>query len=114
MGQNQVLRSTRKEDAEARQALCASSSRRTTVPLGAFPLVRGCLWSGAGSNCRPSAFQVNYAKRYADLQKRTSPTSDTALGGRCKIYASRGRHALSIRQDSPTVGVLDRARTVTE
>jgi transposase-like protein len=36
--------------AEARQALCASSSRRTTVPLGAFPLVRGYVWSGAGSN----------------------------------------------------------------
>jgi hypothetical protein len=27
------------------------------VPLGTFPLVRGCLWSGAGSNRRPSAFQ---------------------------------------------------------
>src|SRR5258708_35226680 len=41
------------------------------------------MWSGAGSNRRPSAFQVNNAKRYADLQKRTSLTSETALGGRC-------------------------------
>jgi hypothetical protein len=56
-------------------------------------------WSGAGSNRRPSAFQVNRAKRCADLQKRTSPTSETALGGRCKVHASRGRHALSIRRD---------------
>jgi hypothetical protein len=31
-------------------ALCASSSRRTGVPPGAFPLVRGSEWSGAGSN----------------------------------------------------------------
>ena len=85
---------------EARQALCASSSRRTTVPLGAFPLVRECLWSGAGTNRRPSAFQVNHAKRYADLQKRTSPTSETALGGRCKIHASRTQCTPSTRQDS--------------
>src|ERR1700678_4215759 len=27
------------------------------------------LWSGAGSNRRPSAFQVNRAKRYAHLEK---------------------------------------------
>jgi hypothetical protein len=27
-------------------------------------------WSGAGSNRRPSALQVNHAKRYADLRKR--------------------------------------------
>jgi hypothetical protein len=54
------------------------------VPLGAFPLVRGCLWSGAGSNRRPSAFQVNRAERCANLRKRTSLTSGTALGGRCK------------------------------
>src|SRR5215831_15983076 len=38
-------------------------------------------------------FQVNSAKRYADLQKRTSPTSETALGGRCDIHASSGRYA---------------------
>jgi hypothetical protein len=42
-------------------------------------------WSGTGSNCRPSAFQVNRAKRYADQQKRTSLTSETALGGRCEV-----------------------------
>ena len=46
-------------------------------------------WSGAGSNRRPSAFQVNRAKRCTDLQKRTPPTSRTALGGRCVIHASR-------------------------
>jgi hypothetical protein len=47
------------------------------------------VWSGAGSNRRPSAFQVNHAKRYADLEKRTSLTSGTALGGRCSNDASR-------------------------
>jgi hypothetical protein len=35
----------------------------------------------------------------ADLRKRTSLTSGTALGGRCKNHANRGRHSLSIRQD---------------
>jgi hypothetical protein len=68
--------------------------------LGAFPQVRGCLWSGAGSNRRPSAFQVNRAKRCADLRKRTSPTSETAQGGRCKIHASNVCYSLSTRQDS--------------
>jgi hypothetical protein len=29
--------------------------------------------------------QVNRAKSRADLQKRTSPTSETARGGRCEI-----------------------------
>jgi len=29
-------------------------------------------WSGAGSNRRPSAFQVNRGERCADLRKRTS------------------------------------------
>jgi hypothetical protein len=66
----------------------------------AFPQIRDDVWSGTGSNCRPSAFQVNRAKRYADLQKRTSLTSETALGGRCKIYASRIRCTPSTRQDS--------------
>jgi hypothetical protein len=47
------------------------------------------MWSGAGSNRRPSAFQVNRAKRYADLQQRMSLTSGTALGGRCNLNASR-------------------------
>jgi hypothetical protein len=40
-----------------------------------------------GSNCRPSAFQVNRAKRCANLQKRTSLTSGTTLGGRCENNA---------------------------
>jgi hypothetical protein len=56
-------------------------------------------WSGAGSNRRPSAFQVNHAKRCADLRKRTSLTSETALGGRCKIHASRTQYAPSTGQD---------------
>jgi hypothetical protein len=30
-----------------------------------------------------------------DLQKRTSPASETALGGRCTIYANSVRHAPS-------------------
>src|ERR1700685_4819648 len=55
-------------------------------------------WSGTGSNCRPSAFQVNRAERCADLRKRTSLISGTALGGRCKIHANRIGYALSIRQ----------------
>jgi hypothetical protein len=69
-------------------------------PFGAFPLVKGYLWSGAGSNRRPSAFQVNHAKRCADLQKRTSLTSETALGGRCKFHASKARYTPSTRQGS--------------
>jgi hypothetical protein len=52
-------------------------------------------WSGAGSNRRPSAFQVNRAKRCADLEKRTSLTSGTALGGRCETHANSARQALS-------------------
>src|SRR6185437_3082020 len=63
-------------------ASCVSAGRRAD----ADGLRR---WPGAGSNRRPSAFQVNRAKRYADLRKRTSPTSETALGGRCEIHASR-------------------------
>jgi hypothetical protein len=63
-------------------ASCVSAGRRTN----ASDLRR---WSGAGSNRRPSAFQVNRAKRYANLQKRTSLISGTALGGRCEIRASR-------------------------
>jgi hypothetical protein len=72
---------------------------RTRGPPGAFLLVRGDVWSGAGSNRRPSAFQVNHAKRCADLQKRTSPPSETALGGRCKIHANRLGHS------SPAPGI---------
>ena len=37
---------------------------------GCVSACRGCLWSGAGSNRRPSAFQVNCAERDADLRKR--------------------------------------------
>src|ERR1700730_10890191 len=70
------------------------------VPLDAFPLVRERLWSGAGSNRRPSAFQVNRAKRCADLRKRTSLTSGTTLGGSCVINASRTQYPPSTRQDS--------------
>jgi hypothetical protein len=49
------------------------------------------MWSGAGSNRRPSAFQVNRAKRCAGLGKRISLTRGTALGGRCEIHANRIR-----------------------
>jgi hypothetical protein len=38
--------------------------------------------------------------RYADLQKRTSLTSETALGGRCNIHASKTQYTPSTRQDS--------------
>jgi hypothetical protein len=61
------------------------------IPSGVFPLFRDWMWSGAGSNRRPSAFQVNRAKRCADLRKRTSLGSGTALGGRCNFDASRTR-----------------------
>jgi hypothetical protein len=55
---------------------------------------------GAGSNRRPSAFQVNRAQRCADLRKRTSLTSGTALGGRCNLDASRTHYTPSTRQDN--------------
>jgi hypothetical protein len=45
-------------------------------------------------------FQVNRAKRCADLRKRTSPTSGTALGGKGNIDASRTQHAPSNKRDS--------------
>jgi len=47
--------------------------------------------------CRPSAFQANRSERCADLRKRTSLTSETALGGRCRVtiagefHQARGR-----------------------
>ena len=69
------------------------------------------MWSGTGSNCRPSAFQVNRAKRCADLQKRTSLTSGTALGGRCSVNANRGQYTPSTRQDNtPAQDHRDRRR----
>jgi hypothetical protein len=75
----------------------------------AFPQIRDNGWSGTGSNCRPSAFQVNRAKRCADLRKRTSLTSGTALGGRCSVHASSARCTSSTRQDSdPTQDHRDR------
>jgi hypothetical protein len=50
------------------------------------------------STCRPSAFQVKHAERYADLRKRTSLRSETALGGRCEIYGSSALRSLHTRQ----------------
>jgi hypothetical protein len=95
--------------AEAPEALCRSSGRRTRFRKATFPQIRDTVWSGAGSNRRPSAFQVNRAKRCAELRKRTSLTSGTALGGRCKIHASRTRYTPSTRQDSdPTQDHRDR------
>jgi len=44
-------------------------------------------------------FQVNRAKRCAELQKRTSLTSETALGERCSVHASRAQCTPSTRQD---------------
>ena len=66
-------------------------SRKSLSPIRAGNQHFRCceMWSGAGSNRRPSAFQVNRAKRCADLRKRTPPTSGTALGGRCEIHATR-------------------------
>jgi hypothetical protein len=46
-----------------------------------------------GLSRRPFAFQVNRSKRCADLRKRTSLTSGTALGGRCSVHASRTQYA---------------------
>jgi len=40
-------------------------------------------------------FRVNRAKRCANLPKRTSLISGTALGGRCSVYANRVRYARS-------------------
>jgi len=45
---------------EARRALCAPSRRRTRFRQATFPQVRDTVWSGTGSNCRPSAFQGSY------------------------------------------------------
>jgi hypothetical protein len=63
-----------------------------------FPQIRDEVWSGAGSNRRPSAFQVNRAERCADLRKRTSLTSGTALGRRYEIHGSMARYTPSARQ----------------
>jgi hypothetical protein len=69
------------------------------------------VWSGTGSNCRPSAFQVNRAKRCANLRKRTSLTSGTALSGRCNAHASSAQYTPSTTQDSaPTRDHRDRGR----
>ena len=46
--------------------------------------VPGDPWSGAGSNRRPSAFQVNASERCANLRIPRSLMSDTALGGMCE------------------------------
>jgi hypothetical protein len=74
-------------------ASCVSAGRRADT----YSLMG---WTGAGSNRRSSAFQVNRAKRYADLRKRTLLTSGTALGGRCNAHASSAQYTPSTRQDS--------------
>ena len=66
--------------------------------------------SGAGSNRQPSAFQVNRAERCADLRKRTSPTSETALGGRC---TNKVRQSITAQQGTsiyPDTGSCSRPR----
>jgi hypothetical protein len=84
-------------------SISAVRIERTAHPVRqvAFLQIKEDLWSGAGSNRRPSAFQVNRAKRCADLRKRTSLTSGTALGGRCTTHASRApeQYAGSERDD---------------
>jgi hypothetical protein len=57
------------------------------------------------------AFQINRAKRCADLRKRTSLTSGTALGGRCSVNANRVQYTPSTRQDNtPAQDHRDRCR----
>jgi hypothetical protein len=94
-GQPAVILAGRPRDGRAMQGRSISAARieRTAhpIPSGGVSAGQGGLWSGTGSNCRPSAFQVNCAERCADLRKRTSLTSETALGGRCNVHASRTR-----------------------
>jgi hypothetical protein len=78
-----------------------TASPQNRVSAGETLLFAGRrLWSGTGSNCRPSAFQVNRAERCADLPKRMSLTSGTALGGRCNVHANRIRYTSSTRQNN--------------
>jgi hypothetical protein len=63
--------------------------------------VKAFWWSGTGSNCQPSAFQVNRAKRCANLRKRTSLTSETALGGRCAFTLAGPVHPVHRARDAP-------------
>jgi hypothetical protein len=57
---------------EARKALCASSGRRTRFRQAAFPQIRDTVWSGTGSNCRPSAFQGSYHPGSGHFQGKES------------------------------------------
>jgi hypothetical protein len=54
----------------AGRSVCLGFGYASQVPIGEYPQFAGEVWSGAGSNRRPSAFQVNRAKRCADLRKR--------------------------------------------
>jgi hypothetical protein len=83
-------------------------------PLSDVSQIRDDVWSGAGSNRRPSAFQVNRAKRCTDLRNWTSLTSETELGGRCEIHANRIRYTPSARLDSNSrTGEVRGRKTVT-
>jgi hypothetical protein len=62
-----------------------SSGRRTQFRQAAFPQIRVSVWSGAGSNRRPSAFQVNRTTA------RTAPTrSTTPVDCRAELDVRRG------------------------
>jgi hypothetical protein len=79
------------------QAVKAPLSKSVSKRGTTFSLLRG----GGQERIEPPtfAFQVNRAKRCADLGKRTSLTSRTALGGRCGIDVSRAQYTPSNRQD---------------
>ncbi len=94
---------SRSRNSRTKPATCTPTDRCIRILASVFPLLRGCLWSGAGSNRRPSAFQVNRAERCADLRKRTSPTSEAAPGGRCTIYGNRSHHRMSSEQGSDAI-----------
>jgi hypothetical protein len=84
----------------------------------AKPLLRGGLWSGAGSNRRPHDFQLTTSQRCADQGKRRSRTSETARVMRCiqqcndTPWPPASRSCLRRSQCQPTHSVA--ADTMTE
>jgi hypothetical protein len=88
--------------ARARSAIPAANRapERQRPPPPGNPQPRA-KFSGQRDRPGEKAFQVNRARRCADLRKRTSLTSGTALGGRCTTHASRApeRYAGSERDD---------------
>jgi hypothetical protein len=86
------------------------NARRKSIASGEFSQVRrGCGGQGQDRTVDLPLFRSNRAERCADLRKRTSLTSETALGGRCKCHASRTQYSPSIRQAAtPTQDHCDR------